>query len=194
MRHDLTIIGSAFRLRPIGDADAFLILELRCNPYLNRYLHATSSTLEDQLAWLASYYERPGDYYFVIERKETGRPEGVISVYDIDPNAACGEWGRWILKPGSLAAVESAWLIYRCAFEQLGLESIYCRTVASNAAVVSFHDSCGIDNRRLLPGHFKLDGHRVDAVEHQVDRQSWVEIGPRMEKIVHFTSRRLQRG
>jgi RimJ/RimL family protein N-acetyltransferase len=193
MRHDLTLAGPAFRLRPIDYSDAPLVLELRSNPSLNHYLHSTSKRLEDQMAWLASYYKRPDDYYFVIERKESSTPEGVISLYDIDPKTACGEWGRWILKPGSLAAIESACLIYRCAFDKLGLDFVFCRTVADNHAVVSFHDSCGITARRSLPGHFKLDGTRVDAVEHQMTRQTWNEISPGLEKLALLTARRLQR-
>jgi len=193
MRHDLTVAGPAFRLRPIGDGDAALVLELRNNPQLNRFLHATSSSLAAQLAWLAQYYERPGDYYFVVERQQDGLPEGVISLYDIDAAGHAGEWGRWILRPGSLAAVESAWLIYRCAFEQLGLDEVYCRTVADNASVVSFHDSCGIAQRTRLPGHFDLDGRRVDAVEHRVSRAAWHDLTPRLEKLAQLTARRLYR-
>ena len=193
MRHDLTLVGPGFRLRPIGDGDASLVLALRGNPELNRYLHSISQSLEDQLGWFASYYERPGDYYFVVERRDSGVAEGLISIYDIDFRGGCGEWGRWILKQDSLAGVESAWLIYRCAFEQLGLQRVLCRTVADNAPVVSFHDSCGIAKKRLLLGHFGLRGKQLDAVEHEVDLQSWSEIGPRLEKLSRVTARRLQR-
>jgi hypothetical protein len=105
---------------------------------------------------------------------------------------ACGEWGRWIVKPGSLAAVESAWLIYRCAFEQLKLLRVYCRTAAENKKVVSFHDSCGITDRRILAGHFELNGRRMDAIEHQLASQTWSEIGPRLEKMAQLIARRLQ--
>lgn len=192
MRHDLTLAGPAFRLRPVSDADAALILQLRSDPQLNRYLHPTSPDLADQLAWLANYYERPGDYYFVVERRETGEPEGLISIYAINPDTGEGEWGRWILRPGSLAVVESAWLIYCCAFEQLGLTDVYCRTLAENAAVVSFHDSCGIAERRLMVGYFDLGGCVADAVEHRVDRETWIRIAPQLEKFAWRIARRLQ--
>jgi RimJ/RimL family protein N-acetyltransferase len=194
MRHNLTLAGPAFRLRPIGDEDASLVLQLRGNIKLIRYLHPVSGHLDDQLAWLARYYERSGDYYFVVERQDSMTAEGLISLYDIDSLAACGEWGRWILKPGSLAAAESAWLIYRCAFELLGLERVYCHTVADNAPVVSFHDSCGITNKRLLPGYFNLADKRVDAVEHLVTRIVWHEIGPRLEALAQQAARIIQRG
>lgn len=193
MRHNLTLVGPAYRLRPICDADATLVLALRGDPELNRYLHATSNRLEDQLAWFAQYYERADDYYFVIERRGSGAAEGVISLYDIDSETATGEWGRWILKTKSLAAIESAWLIYRCAFEKLSLQRVFCRTVADNRSVVSFHDSCGITTRRLLPSHCELRGEPMDVVEHEVDRQSWDAIASRLEKLAHLTARRLQR-
>jgi RimJ/RimL family protein N-acetyltransferase len=194
MRHSLSLEGPAFRLRPITDADVPLILGLRGDPKLSRYLHATSLHLNDQLAWLARYYERSGDYYFVVERRESGAPEGLISVYDIDLPCNCGEWGRWILRHGSLAAVESAWLIYRCAFEQLGLERVFSRTVADNVMVVSFHDSCGITARRLLPGQFNFAGKPIDAVEHQVTRQTWGEIGSRLQALAQRIARRPRPG
>jgi RimJ/RimL family protein N-acetyltransferase len=194
MRHDLTIEGLAFRLRPITDSDASLVLELRGDRKRNQFLHPISSRLDDQLAWFSVYYQRLGDYYFVVERLDSGAPEGVISLYDIDPEGKTGEWGRWILKPGSLAAVESAWLIYRCAFEQLGLERVFCRTVAENVSVVSFHDSSGIKTKRVLPNHFDFDGRRADAIEHSVTRETWSEIGPRLQKLVELAARKILRG
>lgn len=194
MRHNLQLEGYAFRLRPIGDADARLVLDLRCDPQLSRFIHHTPPTLADQLAWLAAYYERPGDYYFVVERRRDGTPEGLIALYDVDDTARAGEWGRWILKRGSLAAPESAWLIYRCAFEQLSLTRVYCRTVADNAAVVSFHDACGIPEKRRLTQHFDFAGHKLDAIEHEVDRQSWAMIAPNLEAPARAVARRLERG
>jgi RimJ/RimL family protein N-acetyltransferase len=194
MQHDIRVDGHAFRLRPVGDADAPLIVGLRSNGSLNRFLHASSSRIEDQLEWLARHYQRPGDYYFVVESMAGAVPEGVISLYDVDAQGLRGEWGRWILSPGSLAAVESAWLIYRVAFEVVGLQEVYCRTVAANAAVVSFHDSCGITDRRVLPGHFDLGGQRHDAVEHRVDHAAWSALEPRLSRLAQLTARRLARG
>ena len=193
MRHDLTIEGIAFRLRPIDDADAPLVRDLRCDPERNRFLHPTSDDLNDQLTWLARYYKRPNDYYFVVEQLQDGLTEGFISLYDIDDAGNRGEWGRWILRSNSLAAVESAWLIYRCAFEILRLQEVYSRTVAQNKSVVSFHDSCGIVNRCVLPGHFELDGRRMDAVEHRVGKTDWAQLEVRLKRLVMLTGQRIQR-
>lgn len=194
MRHDLVIEGYGYRLRPVGDQDAALVVALRSNPELNRYLHASSASIDDQLAWLAQYYQRAGDYYFVLERTDNGQAEGVIAVYDIDAASASGEWGRWILQPGSMAAVESARLIYQCAFEQLQMQAVYCRTVAENAKVVSFHDSCGISTRRTLPAHFTLGGKAYDAVEHRVSAAEWPELNQRLSKLSQMMQRRRKHG
>ena len=203
MRHNLTIEGYAFRLRPITNADAGMVVELRSNPELNRYLHASSNRVEDQLDWLASYYERAGDYYFVVERRYSGEFEGFVSIYDIDTTSLSGYWGRWVLRQGSLAAVESVWLIFRVAFELLKLNSVYSRTVVENEKVVSFHDSYsrGKAERRLLPQYFELGGRNFDGIEHRVNKTCWVAISPQLEnlskmiakKIVHAGDGRIAR-
>lgn len=195
MRHNFFVSGSAFRLRPVNDEDAEFIRDLRCDPGLNAFLHATNSTTQDQLDWLSSYYQRPNDYYFVVERIDNCAPEGIISLYEVELNTPKqAEWGRWILKSSSLAAVESAALIYKFGFEILDLESIYCRTVAANEKVVSFHDSCGIINRKILEHHFQLDSKaRVNAVEHRLDKNLWPEISARLQRLSDLTALRLKR-
>jgi len=192
MLHDICVEGSVYRLRPVNDGDAAQVLELRCNPELNRFLHPTSGIIDDQMTWLASYYQREGDYYFTIERRSDGSCEGFISLYNMEGLAKTGEWGRWILRPGSLAAVESAYLIYKVAFDQFKLESAYSRTVADNFKVVSFHDSCGISNRKILPNHFEIAGNWHDAIEHCVERACWVELSPRLESLVALHAKRIR--
>lgn len=192
MRHDLAPEGAAFRLRPVTEADAAFVLELRTDPRLNRWLHPTPPGLQRQLAWLAEYRQRPGDWYFVVEHRASGRPEGLVALYDVDPQATRGEWGRWILRHGSMAAVESAWLIYRVAFDLVGLAEVVCRTVADNRAVVSFHDSCGLGGRRLLPEHFELPDGRHDAVEHHLDRGGWPAVAARLEALARRLAERIR--
>lgn len=191
MRHTIELEGFAFRLRPIGDEDAEFVVQLRTDTERSRYIHATSNRVEDQLAWFADYYERQGDYYFVIERRQDNVREGMISIYEIDATQTTAEWGRWILRPGSLAAIESAWLMYRVAFENLMLGSVYSRTVAANDAVVSFHDSCGITDRKMLPNCFDLNGQRYDAVMHRITLEEWNELAPRLAKLAQRTARKI---
>ena len=106
MRHDLRIVGHRYMLRPVDLGDADFITELRSNPKLNAYIHSTSSRVEDQIAWIERYFERPGDWYFTIVDRASNQREGTVGIYDYDEKAREAEWGRWIVRPGSLAAVE----------------------------------------------------------------------------------------
>jgi RimJ/RimL family protein N-acetyltransferase len=187
VRHDIDAEGIAYRLRPVELSDAPFIVALRHTEELDRFLHPISPNVGDQEAYIRSYYERAGDYYFVIERTRDRSPEGTVALYNVDELVRSGEWGRWIVRRGSMAAVESAWLIYRVAFSQLELERVYCRTVAENARVISFHDSCGLRVQRHLPRHFILRGHAYDAVEHEICRSDW----PRTDEVLGDRAARL---
>ncbi|MBU1378787.1 MAG: GNAT family N-acetyltransferase [Alphaproteobacteria bacterium] len=185
MRHSVRLEGFRYALRPIREADARFVAALRSDPDLGAYLHRTSGRVEDQEAWLATYFDRAGDYYFIVETLEGAEPVGTVGLYDSDGRAA--EWGRWLIAKDAPAAVESALLVYRAAFEAVGLDEVFCRTVAENAKVVSFHDSSGAHRVGTLARHFRLDGVEHDAVEHRVDRSRWDMMRPKLE----FLARRL---
>jgi RimJ/RimL family protein N-acetyltransferase len=183
MRHDLRLIGHRFGLRPVEMTDAGFIVALRNDPELGRFLHRTSPRVEDQKAWLSAYFERTGDYYFVIEDLKLGEAVGTVGIYDVDAERGEAEWGRWLVARGSLAAVESALLIYRIAFDVLGLSAVASRTLADNTPVVSFHDSAGAPRRRVLKDHVVLNGKPHDSVEHRVERAAWAGMAPRLEML-----------
>jgi RimJ/RimL family protein N-acetyltransferase len=172
VRHDLRLDGLAFRLRPAEAFDADFILSLRTSDRALGTLHPVSGRLADQLAWQRAYEARPDDWYWIVERR-TGAPEGTIGIYDVDRVRGTGEWGRWILRPGSLAAPESCLLVYRAAFDALGLASVTALTVATNAPVLSFHDRAGLERIGVVPDAFDLGGTRVAAIRHLLTRERW---------------------
>lgn len=181
MKHTYKLEGYCYRLRPIKRSDAQTIVDIRGgNAERNRYIHAIALDVTAQERWLDEYFQRDGDYYFAVENRITGETEGLISFYDSANGRA--EWGRWVLRSGSLAAAESVWLLYRIAFEQAGLEELYCRTIADNTAVVSFHTSIGERTRAVHPGMFELNGRTYDAVEQYSSRENFYEnISPILE-------------
>jgi RimJ/RimL family protein N-acetyltransferase len=133
------------------------------------------------------------DYYFVVENRDSRRRHGLVGIYNIDPVVQTGEWGRWILRAGSFAAVETALLVYQVAFECLQLRSVYCITVADNLAVLSFHDSCGLARAAFLPRHFELAGVRYDAVKQVCMHENWPIVRSRLEVQAERIARRLER-
>jgi RimJ/RimL family protein N-acetyltransferase len=192
-RHELRRDGQAFRLRPIALDDAPFVLALRTDERAAGRLHAVSGRLEDQVAWLDAYFERAEDWCWIVERIRDGNPEGMLGVYALDRAAGSAEWGRWILRAGSLAAPESALLVYEIAFEELALNEVHCRTVATNASVLSFHDRAGLRRLGLRPEAFDLGGVKVDAVEHQLTRERWPAVrdalGRRAEQAAQLAAR-----
>ena len=181
-RHALSRKGERFGLRPVADEDADFIHGLRTDPELSRYIHTTPPDPAAQRAWLATYYERPDDYYFCVIDEVTTEREGAIGLNNVDPAARTAEMGRWILRRGSLAAAESALLVYTIGFEDLGLDRVYCRTVSANRAVVSFHRSCGLqvtdESNRVT-----LAGVAYGITEQSVDRANWTEVATRLKKV-----------
>jgi RimJ/RimL family protein N-acetyltransferase len=180
MRHDIRLTGSRFSLRPVELGDAPAIVALRTDPVLARFINTTPPDPKLQEAWIERYFDRAGDYYFAVVDNESGAFEGTTSIYELDPAANIAEWGRWILRAGSLAAVESVLLTYRVAFDLLGLEMLYCRTVAENEKVVSFHASCGLATHATLAGEFTIGGRSLDAVEQRLARADWPEVEKRL--------------
>ena len=193
MRHDIAMAGAAFRLRPLTLADAGFVVELRTDPRAARFINPTSPHVADQERWTEQYLARPGDYCFVVERLDTHHPEGMVGIYHEDRARRSAEWGRWVLVPGSLAAAESALLVYRIAFEVLGLDLLYCRTVAANQQVVSFHSSCGLVTHARLPNFVSLDGVAHDVVEQRMTRAAWPAHAPALARSAAAAARILRR-
>jgi hypothetical protein len=147
-----------------------------------------------QRKYLEGYFQRDGDYYFVIERLERGggASEGLVGIYDVDERRRRAEWGRWVIQPQSLAAVESAWLVYRVGFELLHLESMYCRTLLRNAPVVSFHDRTGLERSRRIEAFCEIDGETCDAIEHLLSRERWPLTAQKLEPRAKRLAERLR--
>jgi RimJ/RimL family protein N-acetyltransferase len=191
MRHDFRVTGYAFRIRPAASSDAAYIVGLRTRSagFLNR----GAANVDEQLTWLERYFDRPGDYYFVVETIDGKRREGLIALYDVRWPDATGEWGRWVLEEGSNAAVESALLVYRFAFDRLRLASVRCRTLAANAKVVAFHDSCGL-TRTSASSTIDHNGRPCPAVEHSLSASEWPHVMCRLDALASRFSARTTDG
>lgn len=190
MKHNYTMDGFCYRLRPIKLSDAQFVVDTRLEDQeRNRFIHKISPDVSLQEKWLQDYFQREGDCYFIVENRLTRTPEGLIAFYDICDGKA--EWGRWVMRKDSLAASESVDLLYRIAFEKAGLSELYCRTLAENESVVSFHNSIGEHIRRIIPEAFELNGKKCDAVEHYADKDIFYsEIHPKLEKTCEMIFKR----
>lgn len=191
MKHRYKLAGYGYCLRPVKLSDAQFIVNIRLeDEERNKYIHKISPDVKDQEKWLNDYFNRDGDYYFIIENRLTGAPEGLIAFYN--ENNGSAEWGRWVIGKGSLAAAESVYLLYRIAFEQVGLQELYCRTLADNTTVVSFHSSIGEITRKIHQNMVELNGKLYDAVEQFSDRDNFYKsIAPVLERKAEMVWKRM---
>ena len=137
--------GPGLALRLIEPADAAYVHGLRVDPAYNRHLSQVRGTVQDQRHWIESYKSREAaglEFYYIIERKD-GVPCGVVRLYDITADSFT--WGSWILdanKPPK-AALESAVVIYRIAFDVLNLNSAHFDVRRDNENTLAFHKRFG---------------------------------------------------
>lgn len=170
MKHNIRISGYSYRLRPVELEDAQFIVDTRLeDEKKSQYVHKISPNVNLQIDWLKNYFEREGDYYFIVENLFTKEKEGLISIYDVNGDVA--EWGRWVFKRGSLGALESVYLIYKVAFEKLGLSELYTRTIENNASVVNFHKSIDAKLRKVLQNEVELEGKKYNIVEQYMNKK-----------------------
>lgn len=141
----MRVSGKTVDLRLVELDDAPFILQLRLDDRLNRFLSPVQADLDRQIQWLRDYKqrERQGlEYYFILEGKQQER-YGTVRVYDFQGDSF--SWGSWIVAPGSPSrvAMESALLVYRFAFDQLGFTRSHFEVRRENARVVAFHQRFG---------------------------------------------------
>lgn len=177
------INGIGYTLIPVVSEDAKYIVDVRSNPNVITAFPASDVNLSNQIKWLEIYSQSNSQLYYKIRNEKSSKFEGLISLYSIDSENLTAEWGRWVLSPDSLAAVESARLIYHLAFDVLNLDSVYCRTLATNKSVLSFHDSCSPISSEYESRAFVVDGVEFPAYRKTFHKSQWETLNSYLTKI-----------
>ncbi|EJL3954942.1 GNAT family N-acetyltransferase [Vibrio paracholerae] len=133
------------RLRLVTEQDAEFILQLRLDDKYNQFLSSVTPDLQSQKDWIRKYKDdeqSKKQFYFIIERLD-GTPCGTVRIYDLRDESFC--WGSWILNENKTryAALESAFLVYKFGFEQLGYQKSHFDVMKGNQKVISFHKKMG---------------------------------------------------
>jgi len=178
MQHNLQVEGFGVRLRPVRMLDAAFIVWLRNRDYVRGRVGDTVGDVAGQVAWLAAYYERANDYYFIIETTN-GIPVGTYAIYDLKSNSA--EAGRWIVRQEVLAAIPSALLLFDLAFSTFRLDEIRVRVVSDNRPVLSLHRKFGFRDMRMETNAQIIGDRSVDMIHFLLTVGEW---GKRREQMV----------
>lgn len=136
-----------FKLIPACLEDADFILRLRTNDNLNKYLHPTDNSLENQIEWLKKYKDREKqqeEFYFkVIDLNNNDI--GVVRLYDIDYEKSICTFGSFIMKEDrpKTAAIESFVGILKFAFDTLELDKVLLDVRVKNERAKKFYNRFG---------------------------------------------------
>ena len=188
MNHSLTISGYNTRLRPVRVADAEFILHLRTMSHVLGTVGDTVPEITEQRRWIESYFGRPNDYYFIIESLQ-GQCWGTIGIYNFKGTGA--EWGRWILIPGILAALPSAVMIHKLAFDVLGLTELRGEVVSDNIKVLSFHRRFGSQQVGIARHNRMIQGKWSDMVQFTMARAQWPSVYQKLHPLAETVGRSL---
>ena len=177
MEHSLRAEGFGVRLRPVRMEDAAFIVWLRNLDHAKGRVGDSATDVAGQQAWLKTYFERDGDYYFVIETL-AGIAVGVYGIYDFQGTSA--ESGRWIIRPEAPAAIPSAILAFDLAFGRLGRSELRVATVSTNHQVLSLNRKFGFRQTHVTPAAQVIGGKAVDLVHFVLAAEDWQKIRDRI--------------
>jgi len=122
---NFTLERYGLQVRLVNEEDAEFIVSLRTDPRLSRYIHETSSDIEQQKQWIRNYKLREAkglDYYFLFS---IGNPQGLARIYNITEDTFTQ--GSWIFSPEAVlgASVLGNIISSEIGFEFLGKKIEY---------------------------------------------------------------------
>jgi RimJ/RimL family protein N-acetyltransferase len=149
---DFNLKANTVYLRLVRESDAAFICNLRNNDELNTYISKSTADEEVQRKWISNYKKKEAageEYYFIICRCHDNLEIGTVRLYDFKENPKSFCWGSWILNKDKTkyAAVESALLVYKAGFTDLGFEQSHYEVMKGNDKVHSFHLKMGAEKK-----------------------------------------------
>ena len=188
MRHSIQVEGYGIRLRPVRMEDAAFIYWLRNLDHVKGRVGDSAASLAHQESWLANYFERKGDYYFIVE-SAGGIPLGTHGIYDIADGVA--EKGRHIIRPNVLAGVPAGVLATDLAFDGLGLRELKATCVSTNVKVRSLHMKSGFNETGIARAAQIIGGKPVDLVQFNLTKENWHSVRSSLLPLAELAGQRV---
>ncbi len=188
MRHDIHLEGFNLRLRPVRVEDARFIVWLRNLDYVRGNVGDSAANVTAQQTWLKAYFEREGDYYWIVE-STGGIPLGTHGIYNVKGTNA--ERGRHIMRPEVMAGVPSAVLSADLAFGSMGLHELRSWVVATNQEVLSIHRRSGFIEVGKVASTQVIAGKPVEKVEFVFTAEEWRKRRDRTLPLAHVAGKQI---
>jgi RimJ/RimL family protein N-acetyltransferase len=188
MRHDIHVEGFNLRLRPVRTEDAAFIVWLRNLDFVKGKVGDSAADVAGQEAWLKAYFERDGDYYFIVETLG-GISMGTHGIYDV--NGTSAEKGRHIMRSEVMAGLPNEMLMTDLAFNRLGLSELRSNHVSTNRNLFSLHRKCGFKQVGIKRAAQIIDGKPVDLVQYILTREDWSNVRDRLLPLAQLAGRQV---
>jgi RimJ/RimL family protein N-acetyltransferase len=152
------IADGEVRLREVTPEDAGDLYRWRMEPATRAQFRGVDEVpFTAHQAYLARYFDPANtDRWFVIEA--AGEPVGAIALYDLSPDGAEAEWGRFVLDPGRRGrgwGRRSLELLTAHA-RSLGMRRLRCEVLAGNAVAAGLYRRLGF----VETGSYEQEGRR----------------------------------
>lgn len=160
-----TLSGRFVNLRPLTIDDAAITLGWRLGARA-RLLNGGATDVTQQAQWITA---RPSsERNYIIELK-SGQPVGMLSLVGINLANRNAEPSRFVIGDetavrGVPAAVEAMSLLYRMAFDDIGLVRLYGTVASGNVKMLKWQKYLGMQEEGRMRQHLWLDGAWHDAV------------------------------
>jgi RimJ/RimL family protein N-acetyltransferase len=189
MHHNLHLEGFGVRLRPVRLEDAAFIIWLRNLDHAKGRVGDSAMDLGPQQAWLHAYFDREGDYYFIVETP-AGIPVGTYGLYGL--SGASAESGRYIIHPEVPAAVPTAMVAFDHAFDRMGLTQLRGSAVSTNQRIMSLSRKFGFRQTHVQPAAQTIGGQPVDLVHFVLDVSDWRKNREKLLPLAHLAERQIR--
>lgn len=171
MFFDGVVEGRFVDLKSVTVEDAEFTRKIRQESDFSKFFPPLNNTIEQQRKWIEVHQTKEGDYFFVVWDKK-GERIGTISVYDIVDK--CCESGRLAIKGNAFQAIEAQMLIFKFAFEYLGMNTVVGYIFADNERAIRFNKQFGCILDKPEPhdnGHMMVKAtYTKEAVEKATER------------------------
>jgi RimJ/RimL family protein N-acetyltransferase len=189
MKHTIQAEGYGIRLRPVQLEDSAFIVWLRNLEHARGRVGDSAADTPAQEAWLKEYFQRQGDYYFIVET--LGRISvGAYGIYNFVGSSA--ESGRWVIRNDVPAAIPCAIVAFdEIAFSKLNLTELRVKTVSTNQLVLSLNRKFGFRQTQVEPSAQIIGGMPVDLVHFLLEKKDWPPVRERLLPLARLAEKQV---
>jgi RimJ/RimL family protein N-acetyltransferase len=137
------------KIRLLEESDLPLTLAWRNQDHIRKwFVHPAIISWNQHQEWFEIYKRSDNDYLFIIEEtRRFNKPVGQISLYNIEWDKKCAEFGRLMIgaieAQGKGIAKKASCLMLNFAFNELELTQVTLEVFGDNKPALAIYHACG---------------------------------------------------